>query len=466
MGDNKEKEVPLSVSNGEAVAVILGILTVIGVGLIAYEAPPHVPIFFVVMLLVVYSFVRRVPWRETEAGMIQGIQAGIVPIVIFILIGVLISVWMSAGTIPTFIYYSFQVIDPSIFVASVFVVTAVVGVSIGSSFTTASTIGVSFMTLAAMMDMNLALVAGAVVSGALVGDKMSPLSDTTNLASSVGRVDLFEHIRHMMWTTLPAFVITLLLYLIIGSGGTNVDMSALQVLMGEMHEAQIIHPLSLLPAVVIVILAVRRTPAIPTMLAGIGTGLLVTIFMNPGYSVSEFLLFIQEGYAPATENEELNEMLAQGGIEGMMWPVSLLILTLSMGGMLQSFGLIQQLMTMVQSFVKSSGRLITSTVGTALGINLTLGEQYMSVILTGKAYEERYQDLGLARKNMTRAIENGGTLINAIIPYGVSGVFMASVLEVDVLAFAPFAFFCLLGPILALLYGWTGKSMPKEEGRV
>ncbi|PSL43535.1 putative tyrosine permease (NhaC family) [Salsuginibacillus halophilus] len=458
-----EQEQVSPASTTEAVLIFIGILAIIGPGLLVFEAAPQVPIFFVLLLLIAYSFMKRVPWNETEQGIKKGIEAGIIPIVIFLLIGILISIWMSSGTIPSIIYYSFQVIHPSIFVASIFVVTALVGTAVGSSFTTASTVGVSFMALGALMDMNLALVAGAVVSGALVGDKMSPLSDTTNLASSIAGVDLFEHIRHMLWTTIPAFFLCLGFYLIIGGGAATADLSDLQTLMGDLRAEQIVHPLALLPLLVIFIFAVMRVPAIPTIAAAIGAGLLTSLIFSPGYTMSEFLGFIQAGYAPDTGNEQLNSILAQGGIESMMFALSLLILTLSMGGVLSSLGLIEQLMQAIRSFVQSTGRLVTSTVGTGIGINLLLGEQYMSVILTGKAYASKYAELGLAQKNMSRALENGGTLINALIPYGVSGAFMASVLEVDVLAYAPFAVFCLIGPVLAILYGWINIGMAEAE---
>ncbi|MFC5713172.1 Na+/H+ antiporter NhaC [Thalassorhabdus alkalitolerans] len=457
-----QKQLP-AVTRIEALLVILVILSLIGTALIVFEAPPHVPIFTAFIFLVVYAFIKKAPWKKVEEGIVEGVSSGIIPMLIFMFIGVLISIWMSSGTIPTLIHYSFQVVSVSYFLPSVFIVTAIVGACVGSSFTTASTIGVSFMALGSLLGFDLAMVAGAVVSGALVGDKMSPLSDTTNLAASVTRVDLFEHIRHMIWTAVPAFGVSLLLFILIGRTEAEIETAGVNELMAELTEVSLISPIALLPAVVIVLLAIKRTPALPTMLAGIAAAFLIALIMQPQYTIENYISFIQDGYTAESGNEQIDALLTRGGIQDMMWPLSLLVLTLSMGGLLNKLGIIEKLLETIRALVASTGRLVLSTVVTGMGINITLGEQYMSVILTGKAYEKQYEELGLKRKNLSRALENGGTVINALIPYGVSGVFMASVLEVDVLSYLPYAFFCLLCPIIAVIYGFTGITMEKTE---
>ncbi|WP_269758337.1 Na+/H+ antiporter NhaC family protein [Thalassobacillus sp. C254] len=292
---------------------------------------------------------------------------------------------------------------------------------------------------------------------------MSPLSDTTNLAASVTRVDLFEHIRHMIWTAVPAFGVSLLLFILIGRTEAEIETAGVNELMAELTEVSLISPIALLPAVVIVLLAIKRTPALPTMLAGIAAAFLIALIMQPQYTIENYISFIQDGYTAESGNEQIDALLTRGGIQDMMWPLSLLVLTLSMGGLLNKLGIIEKLLETIRALVASTGRLVLSTVVTGMGINITLGEQYMSVILTGKAYEKQYEELGLKRKNLSRALENGGTVINALIPYGVSGVFMASVLEVDVLSYLPYAFFCLLCPIIAVIYGFTGITMEKTE---
>nr|WP_096440984.1 Na+/H+ antiporter NhaC [Alteribacter populi] len=448
-----------NVRRWEAVTVVGMILAIIGVSLIYLDAQPHVPIFLSIIFLVIFNMWKKQPWSLVEEGMVRGVKSGIIPIIIFILIGILIAVWMQSGTIPTLIFYSFQVISTEYFLPSVFVVTAVVGMAVGSSFTTASTIGIAFMTLGSVLGMDLAMTAGAVVSGALLGDKMSPLSDTTNLASSVCKVDLFEHIRHMMWTAIPAFFISLVLFFLIGRTQQTTETTEVNAWLITLNETTHVHWAALIPAVMMGILAIRKKPAIPTMLAGIVAGFIIAIIFDGQLALADWMVTIQDGFTISTGNEELDSLLNRGGIQSMMWAVSLLLLALSMGGVLSRLAIIENVIGAIRSLVNTRGKAVLSTVLSAIGINVSLGEQYMSVVLTGEAYGKHYEKLGLKGKHLSKTLESGGTVINPLIPYGVSGVFMASVLGVPVLSFLPFAFFCLLCPIITIIYGFTGVSM-------
>ncbi|MDV2582622.1 Na+/H+ antiporter NhaC [Alkalibacillus haloalkaliphilus] len=446
----------------EAILILLSILSIIGLSLILFEAEPHVPIFIVILLLMLWGKIRRFEWKTIENGMSKGVQAGIIPVIIFMLIGVLIAVWMKSGTIPTLIAYSFEIISINHFLLSVFVVTAIIGISIGSSFTTVSTIGVAFMALGAALDVNLAMIAGAIVSGAMFGDKMSPMSDTTNLAASVCKVDLFEHIRHMLWTTIPAFIVTGIIFFSLSSEPDLANISEVETWIDVFAMETTIHWVAMLPAILMVIAAIKKLPAIPTMVIGIVSGVAVSIISQPGMiNISEWMSLIQGGFEATSGNEQVDEILSRGGIQSMMWAVSLLLLALSMGGILSEFKIIQSLMAAIHKQVETRGKAVLSTVLSGIGINLTLGEQYMSVVLNGEAYEKRYKEMGYAGRHLSKVLESGGTVINPLIPYGVSGVFMASVLNVPVVSFAPFAFFCILCPIITIIYGFTGISMRK-----
>ncbi|MCE7791325.1 Na+/H+ antiporter NhaC [Salipaludibacillus sp. CUR1] len=447
------------VNGWEALIVVAVIVGIIAVSLLSLGAEPHVPLFLAVVFLAIYNFTKRQPWSLLEKGIVNGIKSGIIPIMIFMLIGILIAVWMKSGTIPTLISYSFNLISVNYFLPSAFLVTAVIGISIGSSFTTASTIGIAFMGLGSGLGFDPALTAGAVVSGALLGDKMSPLSDTTNLASSVSKVDLFDHIRYMMWTAFPAFIISLILFFIIGSRQGDMTGTEMAGWIDSLNDAANVHPAALIPALVMVILAMRRVPAIPAMLTGIILGFITAVTLEGQIILQEWMPLIQNGFETETGNSQLDNLLNRGGLQSMMWAVSLLLLALSMGGILSSLGIINALIASIQGFVSTRGRAVMTAVLSAMGLNVSLGEQYMSVVLTGEAYIERFREMGLEGKHLSRALESGGTVVNALIPYGVSGVFMASVLEVPVLAYLPFAFFCLLCPVITLFYGFTGISM-------
>lgn len=451
------------ISGLAALSLIFSIIAIISISLFIFKAEPHIPIFASVMVLILFSLVKGHSWDFIETGLKNGLKEGLTPILLFILIGILIGVWMLSGTIPTFIYYGGQLISAQLFLPSVFIITAIIGISIGSSFTTAATVGVAFIALGTGMGFNPAIVAGAIISGALLGDKMSPLSDTTNIASAVCKVDLFEHIRHMLWTTIPATIICFVVFGIISIGNGSDQVGDFAELPKVLKEEGMVSIWALLPAIVMFGVALKRVPAIFVMMVGIIVGSVMIFILQPGVQVAQLMDVMQNGYTGATGDEAIDSILTKGGIQSMMWSVSLVLLTLSMGGLIQQLRIMERLLIMVQSFVSSTGKLIFATVATAIGVNVTVGEQYMSIILTGQAFEKEYEKQGIAPKNLARVLEDAGTVINPLIPYGVSGVFMAGVLEVPVLDYLSFAFFCLISPFLSLFYGFTGISIRKRE---
>ncbi|WP_404461304.1 Na+/H+ antiporter NhaC [Sutcliffiella horikoshii] len=451
------------ISGLAALSLIFSIIAIISISLFIFKAEPHIPIFASIVVLIVFSLVKGHSWDYIETGLKNGLKEGLTPIILFILIGILIGVWMLSGTIPTFIYYGGQLISAPFFLPSVFIITAIIGISIGSSFTTAATVGVAFIALGTGMGFNPAIVAGAIISGALLGDKMSPLSDTTNIASAVCKVDLFEHIRHMLWTTIPATIICLVVFGIISTGNGSGQVGDFAELPMVLKEEGMVSIWALLPAVVMFGVALKRVPAIFVMMIGIIVGSVMAFILQPEVQVAQLMDVMQNGYTGSTGDEAIDSILTKGGIQSMMWSVSLVLLTLSMGGLIQQLRVMERLLVMIQAFVSSTGKLIFATVATAIGVNVTVGEQYMSIILTGQAFEKEYEKQGIAPKNLARVLEDAGTVINPLIPYGVSGVFMAGVLEVPVLDYFPFALFCLISPLLSLFYGFTGISIWKRE---
>lgn len=453
----------INISGIAALGLVLCIVAIISISLFIFKAEPHIPIFASIVVLILFSLVKRKSWEFIETGLKNGLKEGLTPILLFILIGILIGVWMLSGTIPTFIYYGGQLISAKLFLPSVFIITAIIGISIGSSFTTTATVGVAFIALGTGMGFDPAIVAGAIISGALLGDKMSPLSDTTNIASAVCKVDLFEHIRHMLWTTIPAAIICLVVFSFLSSGASGGSVGKFADLPAVLKAEGLVSIWALLPAVVMFGVALKRVPAIFVMMVGIITGSVLAFILQPGINVAQLMDVMQNGYTGATGDEAMDSILSKGGIQSMMWSVSLVLLTLSMGGLIQQLRVMERLLIMVQSFVSTTGKLIFATVATAIGVNVTVGEQYMSIILTGQAFEKEYEKQGIASKNLARVLEDAGTVINPLIPYGVSGVFMAGVLGVPVLDYLPFALFCLISPLLSLFYGFTGISIRKRE---
>lgn len=424
------------------------------------KATPHIPIFLVIAILLAYGLLKKVPFRDLEGGMIAGASAGLGAVFIFFFIGILISSWIMGGTIPTLIYYGFLTVSPNFFFAIVFLICSIVGISIGSSLTTVATVGVAFMGIAGAMDISLTITAGAIVSGAFFGDKMSPLSDTTNLASGTVGVDLFEHIKNMGWTTIPAFLISFVLYAIISPTGAATSFETVEQFKGGLLSTGLIHWYTLLPIVVLVIMTFYKAPAVITLavvsIIGVGLGSL----LDP-VPASDVFKILFDGYVSQTGNKEVDALLTRGGMNSMLFTIALVLLALTMGGLLFTLGIIQSILAKVESLFKSAGSVITGAAITGIGVNTLIGEQYLSILLTGEAFKAQFAKVGLAPKNLSRVMEDAGTVVNPLVPWSVCGIFITSVLGISTLDYLPFTFFCLLGPILTILFGWSGKTLTK-----
>ncbi|OCX62423.1 Na+/H+ antiporter NhaC [Lysinibacillus sp. AR18-8] len=440
-------------------------ITILIIAIMAYsigylKATPHIPIFLVIAILLAYGLLKKVPFRDLEGGMIAGASAGLGAVFIFFFIGILISSWIMGGTIPTLIYYGFLTVSPNFFFAIVFLICSIVGISIGSSLTTVATVGVAFMGIAGAMDISLTITAGAIVSGAFFGDKMSPLSDTTNLASGTVGVDLFEHIKNMGWTTIPAFLISFVLYAIISPTGAATSFETVEQFKGGLLSTGLIHWYTLLPIVVLVIMTFYKAPAVITLavvsIIGVGLGSL----LDP-VPASDVFKILFDGYVSQTGNKEVDALLTRGGMNSMLFTIALVLLALTMGGLLFTLGIIQSILTKIESLFKSAGSVITGAAITGIGVNTLIGEQYLSILLTGEAFKAQFAKVGLAPKNLSRVMEDAGTVVNPLVPWSVCGIFIASVLGISTLDYLPFTFFCLLGPILTILFGWSGKTLTK-----
>ena len=442
----------------EAVLITIMIIALMAVSIIQFNAVPHIPVLLAILLLITYGLCKRVSFKKLEEGLVEGSKAGLGAIFIFFFIGILISSWMMGGTIPTLIYLGFQFITPHFFYAIVFLVTCIVGLSIGSSLTTVATVGVSFIGMASAMDISLAITAGAIVSGAFFGDKMSPLSDTTNLASAIVQVDLFEHIRNMGWTTIPAFIISIIGYGLLSPNKEGQNLDEINAFQEGLLQTGMVHWYTLLPIVLLFILSIKKVPAIIALASTSISAIIISYFFQ--YTpFEEVLTILFNGYTSSTGFEAIDSLLTRGGMNSMMFTIGLVILALSMGGLLFTLGIVQSLLSKVESLLKSVGSVITAAAFTGIGVNTLIGEQYLSILLTGESFQAQFKKVGLANKNLARVMEDAGTVVNPLVPWSVCGIFITNVLAVSTLDYLPFAFFCLLCPILTILFGLTGKTL-------
>lgn len=445
----------------EAFLIVLTVIGIIAISIGKLNATPHIPILFAIILLIFYGLIKRVPFKTLEESMLSGARAGMGAVYIFFLIGILISSWIVSGTIPTLLYIGLSIITASFFYTIVFIITAIIGTAIGSSLTTVATIGVAFISIAGAIDASVALTAGAIVSGAFFGDKMSPLSDTTNLAASIVNVDLFEHIKNMSWTTIPAFVISAILYSVLSPSVGTFDASAIASYKASLLETNFVHWYAIVPLIVLIVCTLFKIPAFLTLIGSSLVALVLSTF-HTSLTLANYCTILYSGFVSKTGVEVIDSLLTRGGISSMYFTIMLVLLSLSMGGLLFALGVIQTLLGKIEKLLKSVGALITGTAFTAIGINTLVGEQYLSILLTGEAFKQKYEEQGLHPKNLSRVMEDAGTVINPLVPWSVCGLFIAEMLDVPVMSYLPFAFFCLLSPVLTILFGWLNITLTKK----
>lgn len=419
------------------------------------------------------------PWREVERAMIAGIGTAMGAIMILLAVGSLIGTWLLAGTVPAMIYYGLQLLHPQIFFAATCLICAVASLSIGSSWTVAGTLGVGLVGVALGFGLSPEITAGAVVSGVYFGDKMSPLSDTTNLAPAVAGTDIFTHIRHMTWTTGPSFLIALLLFTVIGlRTSVEINSSALQETTETLSLVFRITPFALLPLLVVFTMAMRKFPPLPTILVGALLGGVTAVVLQPDAVIalaanpelSGFLatakgvwMALASGYVSTTGVVAVDELLTRGGMSSMLTTIWLIICALSFGAVLEHAGMLERLIRGALRMAHSTGGLIFTTAATCIGTNIVAADQYISIVLPGRMFKAEFARRGLDPKNLSRVIEDCGTLTSPLVPWNTCGAYMSATLGVATFAYLPFAFFNLINPVVSVLYGAIGITITRLE---
>lgn len=418
-------------------------------------------------------------WKDLEAGIVHGIGLSMGAILILLVVGSLIGTWILSGVVPAMIYYGLQLLSPTYFYAAACVVCCLVSLATGSSWTTASTVGIALVGIAGAQGLHLGLTAGAVISGAYFGDKMSPLSDTTNLAPAMAGTDLFTHVRHMAWTTGPSLAIALVLYVIAGfMGAGRAQVADLGPVLGTLREQFAIGPhLLLLPAFVLYMVK-RKMPAFPALLLGALAGGLFAILFQPATllryvgetDLPRFVALLKgvwmslyQGFKLSSGNEALDSLLSRGGMASMLNTIWLVMTALMFGAVLETTKILERIAAGILSFVRGTGSLIAATLATCIGMNVVASDQYISIVIPGRMFRAEYQKRGLHPKNLSRCLEDAGTLTSALVPWNTCGAFMAQSLGVATIAYLPFCFLNLINPVVSAIYGFTGFTIEKAE---
>ncbi|WNC70048.1 Na+/H+ antiporter NhaC [Thalassotalea nanhaiensis] len=415
-------------------------------------------------------------WVSIEKAIINGISISLGAVLILLAVGSLIGTWLLSGTVPTLIYYGLNILNPQWFYVAACLICGLVSMSIGSSWTTAATIGVALLAVANGLGLDPAITAGAIISGAYFGDKISPLSETTNLAPAVVGTELFKHIRYMLWTTIPSIATALVLFLFLGFSEDVKDSSESALMLNDLMDKHFdINIFNLIPLVVLLVLAIKKVPAFLAVSIGAITGAVWAVLFQQDFIMSlagegvdavtanikvVWTAFF-DGVAVNTGNENLDSLLSRGGMSGMLNTVWLIICALTFGAVLEHLGMLRKLMDAILKGVHTTGGLITSTVTTCIGTNLVTADQYMAIVMPGRMYKEEYESRGLDPVVLSRTLEDSGTLTSPLIPWNTCGAYMYGVLAVNPLDYVFYCFFNLINPVLAVVYGYVGLNIKK-----
>ena len=447
----------------ESVLILVFLIGCLGSCIIIGHMPPHVPILMVFVFLCFWGKWKGYSWDEIHKGISEGIAPGIVPLIIFMLIGVLVSSLIAAGTIPTIVVYGCEILSANHFLVMSFLICLVVGITVGSSFTTISTMGIVLMTIGTLMGIRPEYVAGAVISGAFCANNLSPLADTANLCAAIGDIELVTHLKSVFKTALPTAIICMVAYTFLDGGAANMDAGLIDGMVEALKGAFLISPIALLPIVVILVCSWRRLPAIPTLLLGAITAFAIYGIYHP--SPDQLMLipqYVMTGYVSNVGIETVDTLLSRGGIMSMMGAASMIILALAMGGLLVKLEVVNTLVTHLSHLVTSGTKLVISTALGSLLINFSVGEQYLSIILPGSTFKSLYKKLNVDMPVLTRTLADSGSAFNAVVPWGVSGTFIVGTLGLSSTAYVLYSFSPLLTPIVRIVVSALTMGKKKE----
>ncbi|MCT9094893.1 Na+/H+ antiporter NhaC [Haloarchaeobius sp. HME9146] len=451
-------------SLGQALVPLLGMVVFLSIGAIVLGLDPHLPIIWgAVLTAAVGRYWLGISWEELFEGIVDGIRMGMQAILILFTIYMLIATWTSAGTIPGLIYYGLEILTPTVFLPATAALATIVAFSIGSSWTTAGTLGVAFMGIGAGLGVPAPMTAGAILTGAYTGDKISPLSDTTNLAAAVTNTDLMEHVRTMRVGTGLAFAISLVLYAALGLSATgDIPAGRIETIQSAIGGSYAISPLVFVPLLVTFALALYGFPALPSLLSGVFAGVGTTIAVQ-GVGFTAAWDIAQNGTDPATGSELVNGLLGSSGLMGSTWTITIVVAALALGGLLERTGVIATIAHHIAGFVNSVTSLTLGTGVAAISMNVLAAEQYMSIVVPGMTLRGLYDDFDLESRNLSRAVEASGTVTSALIPWNAGGAYMWSVLGVHPFEYAPYYFLGFLAPSILAIMAVTGWQITTKD---
>ncbi len=417
----------------------------------------------------VLAFNLGFTWDDIQKGILKSINSSMSSILILFLVGSLAGSWLLSGVVPAFIYYGIQILNAKIFLFAACIICVIVSMATGSSWTTSATIGIALIGIGKALGISDGLIAGAILSGAYFGDKMSPLSDTTNLAPAMAGTDLFTHIRYLMITTVPSILISLIIFIFLGLNiSSDIESDNAVLISNLINETFYISPILFLVPSVVILLIYKKIKAVPSLFIGVILGSLFALIFQKNLvvevsgmeDISWISLFsgtmksLYGSISIQTSNQIVNELLSSSGMFGMLNTIWLVISAMIFGGVMETAGFLKKISSLILDKINSTGSLVTSTAGTCIFFNLTASDQYLSIVVPGKMYSKIYKDKGLAPENLSRTLEDSGTVTSVLVPWNTCGAYHASVLNVATLTYLPYCFFSLISPLMTIFIAY------------
>lgn len=460
----KKSRTPTFASSLTALLIAVGILIY---GVAVLQQNPHVVLLFSCAVLLSYGLFLGVPWETMRASIIKSISESIETMLIICLIGILVGVLIASGTVPTIIYYGLHVFSPKWFLPSVVILCSIMSITTGSSWTTIGTIGVAFIGIGYGMNIPIGMTAGAIICGAYFGDKQSPVSDSTNFAAAVAKTDLYDHTRSMIWSTAPAFLASLMLFFFISMGyqSGSVDESQILVIAAGIQTVFRIHAVLLIPLVLMLIMIIKKMPAILTLMIAIGLGVLEMMLFQR-QSISQVLQYMYTGFVANTGVEAVDHLLTRGGLLSMTGTVALMFMSLMMAGLMQSTGIMDQILSRLNKITKTRFSLIAVTLLSCVLLSYFAADPYLAMLIPANVLGKKYDEIGLHRSVLSRTLEDGATIICPMVPWGTNGIYCANALGISVYTYLPYYYMGFLTPVFSLLLAATGigcKKAGKEK---
>ena len=486
MSEAKKSREPRMPKVWEALITLVLLVAVLAVGIVIYGADVHVPMFVGVCVAAIMALYLGHKWEDIEKMMMDGIYKALQSICILIIVGILIGVWVNAGVVPTMIYYGLQLMHPTIFFIATLLICSITSLATGTSWGTMGTMGVALMGIGFGLGMNPGMTAGAILSGAYFGDKMSPLSDTTNLAPAMAGTDVMSHVKAMMLPTAITYVICIIFFGVLGVTqyhGGDADMSRVTEFANALNVAQggvfHVNPILLLPPVIVIVAVAMKMPAIPGITLGIFAGAIVGLIFQPGqcdpgtlfkygmngFEFPEEVDAMLQASLSAETYETMNELLESGGILGMMNSVAMTIIAMMFGGIMEGTHQLEVIVNQLKKLAKGPAGLVTLTEITCVLSNMTMPEQYISIVVPGRMYAEEYRKMGLHPSVLSSALEGAGTVTSALVPWNTCGVYIRDTLSITVPEYAPFAMFNWLMPVINAACAWVGVTLKDMDNK-